>query len=142
MATIEAEITSVRHELQRYRRAFGPIDGIETVKRYADLGEFTAAALGSNTEWPGAEPLEWIDEHWGKLSPIGIGDQTPEDLVHWRAIADRLGIEHNGEPVEVCSVDECSGLVPADMLTTVCPQHEEDEAPDVATIPGYATTTT
>lgn len=83
-------------ELEQYRDRLGPISEIDTTSNYADLGEFVAATLGSNEDWSGAEILEAFAEHWKSLGvDMAISDQSDDELVHWRKIADRLGIEHD-----------------------------------------------
>jgi hypothetical protein len=98
LANVESELLEARDKLQTYYDNIGSLGTIVTMSRYARLGKFTAALLGSHEEWPGSEMLEWIAEQWGRIdSTHSIAGQNAAELQYWRKIADRLGIEYDGE---------------------------------------------
>lgn len=56
--------------------------------------------LGSNFEWSlehNFAVTEGIAMLADRVGLPGAGDQSDDDLVFWRSLADRLGIDHDGE---------------------------------------------
>jgi len=96
LSDVEKELEQARRDLELYQQHFGPVEGAEETRKFADLGEYTAALYGSNTEWDIAFP-EYIAEHWKEMlhGEHDLGDQDEAALAHWRTIADRLGIMHD-----------------------------------------------
>lgn len=72
-----------------------------TAAEYAEFGRYAAALLGANSEWsdPGAY-LEELDMAAGRAGVHGLGDPDDDDLRLWRAVADELGVEHDGDEDE------------------------------------------
>jgi len=82
---------------------------------YARLGRFTAALLGSQSVWAGADLLEDIaaqaSHAFGR--DRSIGDQDQEQLKLWRNVADEigLGLDFSEEECRECgdSLDDGEG---------------------------------
>lgn len=99
LTAADAELDTLRREVETYRANVGPLENIVDTSRYARLGEYTAVRLGANLEWSGADICADIANTWGRIGSPAIADQSSEDLAHWRVIADRLGIEYDPEIV-------------------------------------------
>jgi hypothetical protein len=92
----QEELRAIREELETYRANVGGIDDIVAVSRYARLGTYTGALLGSLAVWeePDAMLLE-LAEYTEKigLNHPGKSENTPQ----WRVIADTLDIDYDDD---------------------------------------------
>lgn len=72
-----------------------------TTEQYAKLGRYVAALMGANEEWDSAadylEDIAFIGSH---VLGVSVGDPGDDELKFWRTLADKLGIEHDGEDDE------------------------------------------
>jgi hypothetical protein len=68
---------------------------IKEKNAYAEFGRKVAAMLGASYEWDGA--ADYLDGIAGFAKTSGLPDVGDTDnLEHYRAIADSLDIEHDG----------------------------------------------
>lgn len=92
-----AELRQMREEVETWRANLGAVADVVDTSRFARLGRQTAATLGANLEWECADITSDLSTFWSQIASPAIGGQNPEDLKHWRALADRLGIRHDGD---------------------------------------------
>jgi hypothetical protein len=68
--------------------------------QYAALGRYVAVLLGSNVQWD-AGITSMIANSAAELPDFPpIAGQTTKQLAFWRAIADRIGIEHDSQEAD------------------------------------------
>lgn len=139
LGSVEVELLALRAKVAQYEANIGPSDNVEAAGHYAQLGEFTAALLGANEEWDIAFP-EYMAEHWLQVGgQPSISDQNEAALTHWRAIADRLGIEHDAleedteeeDEEELCAEDGCeNSLDDGEGYDGYCGEHADQRERD------------
>ncbi|MET0885668.1 MAG: hypothetical protein ABWX92_04385 [Mycetocola sp.] len=96
LTDVEKELLAAREELETYRANVGSLDGIVAISRYARIGKYTAAMMGSRENWESSDMLADISTLWGQMDDRAIGGQSEEELAYWRKIADDLSIRHDG----------------------------------------------
>lgn len=92
-----------------------------TAAEYAEFGRYAAALLGASAEWD--DPAAYLEELAQAASARGvqgIGTGTPDDLAEWRAVADLLGVEHDGEPGDADECTECGEDLNPGHLAPMC----------------------
>lgn len=100
LRAIETELLSLQGEIETYRANVGPIESIVKTSRYARLGQFAAVTLGANEEHQSCDITSDMTTFWQAIGSPAIGGQSDEDLIYWRAIADLMGIRHDGPKTE------------------------------------------
>jgi hypothetical protein len=118
LESIETELAALRDENETFRANIGGIDTIVLQSRYARLGRYLAISLGANEEWDNDSIAEGAAELWKRMGgEHPLGDQDDAALKHWRALADRFGIEHDGEAEDEDDddLDDASEEEPADV---------------------------
>lgn len=78
-----------------------------TDQQYAAFGKRVAARLGANREWDSAaDYLETFAFEAESILGVTPGAEDDDLLAFWRAIADEVGVEHDGEENPECECAE------------------------------------
>lgn len=101
---IERELVALRSTLAKrklenetYLANIGPVSSAALMGRYARLGRFTAISLGANEEWRNDDLTEDLAQLWIRLGGTPQLSDDASALPHWRELADRFGIAHDGD---------------------------------------------